>query len=192
MTKVCIKPAFRRYLLQRCCPGFDFWRVAAGYHPLDRIPSIWSWCPDSRLSTYRNYPIPQERHNSYPFTQFRRLSVCNWTFIKVYCNFSFKSYAPLAFRYFRDIFDISVQDYLNSIGDKPLMPIGNPGTFLYVKSVTITVFRRFRVMFLDNTRRWVHHKNSFKDRGKVPSKASPRLLSQSRSEPTYSTTKVLR
>jgi len=42
-------------------------------------------------------------------------------------DFRFKSYAPLAFRYFRDIFDISVQDYLNSIGDKPLMPIGNPG-----------------------------------------------------------------
>merc|ERR1711935_39691 len=42
-------------------------------------------------------------------------------------DFRFKSYAPLAFRYFRDIFDISVEDYLNSVGDKPLHAIGNPG-----------------------------------------------------------------
>lgn len=42
-------------------------------------------------------------------------------------DFRFKSYAPLAFRYFRDIFDISVQDFLNSVGDKPLHAIGNPG-----------------------------------------------------------------
>ena len=46
--------------------------------------------------------------------------------------FSFKSYAPLAFEYFRKIFDISVEDYLKSIGpiqDKPLTAIGNPGIF---------------------------------------------------------------
>jgi 1-phosphatidylinositol-4-phosphate 5-kinase len=45
-------------------------------------------------------------------------------------NFRFKSYAPLAFEYFRKIFDISVEDYLKSIGpiqDKPLTAIGNPG-----------------------------------------------------------------
>ena len=42
-------------------------------------------------------------------------------------DFRFKSYAPLAFRFFRDIFDISVQDFLNSIGAKPLVPMGNPG-----------------------------------------------------------------
>ena len=58
----------------------------------------------------------------------------NLVFDILYQNYSFKSYAPLAFRYFRDIFDISVQDYLNSIGDKPLMPIGNPGKFLAIFS----------------------------------------------------------
>jgi len=42
-------------------------------------------------------------------------------------DFRFKSYAPLAFRFFRDIFDISVEDFLNSIGAKPLVPMGNPG-----------------------------------------------------------------
>ena len=44
-------------------------------------------------------------------------------------DFRFKSYAPLAFRFFRDIFDISVQDFLNSIGAKPLVPMGNPGEY---------------------------------------------------------------
>ena len=44
-------------------------------------------------------------------------------------DFRFKSYAPLAFRFFRDIFDISVQDFLNSIGAKPLVPMGNPGKY---------------------------------------------------------------
>ena len=42
-------------------------------------------------------------------------------------DFKFKSYAPLAFRYFRDIFDISTEDFLHSVGGEPMIPIGNPG-----------------------------------------------------------------
>lgn len=42
-------------------------------------------------------------------------------------DFRFKSYAPLAFRYFRDIFNISTEDFLHSIGARSLIPIGNPG-----------------------------------------------------------------
>ena len=35
-------------------------------------------------------------------------------------DFVFQSYAPLAMRYFRDIFDISVEGFLNSIAAEPL------------------------------------------------------------------------
>lgn len=35
-------------------------------------------------------------------------------------DFIFQSYAPLAMRYFRDIFDISVEGFLNSIAAEPL------------------------------------------------------------------------
>ena len=77
----------------------------------------------------------------------------------VYCifyqSFSFKSYAPLAFRYFRDIFDISVQDYLNSIGDKPLMPIGNPGKFLTTFSKTDSILGASGSCF------WITHDDEF-------------------------------
>jgi len=42
-------------------------------------------------------------------------------------EFTFQSYAPLAMRYFRDIFDISVEGYIHSIIHEPLTAIGNPG-----------------------------------------------------------------
>jgi len=42
-------------------------------------------------------------------------------------DFIFQSVAPLAMRYFRDIFDISVEGFLNSIAAEPLVEVGNPG-----------------------------------------------------------------
>lgn len=45
----------------------------------------------------------------------------------IFEDFKFKSYAPLAFRYFRDIFNISTEDFLHSVGARNLIPIGNPG-----------------------------------------------------------------
>uniref|UniRef100_A0A5F9CK52 1-phosphatidylinositol-4-phosphate 5-kinase n=1 Tax=Oryctolagus cuniculus TaxID=9986 RepID=A0A5F9CK52_RABIT len=42
-------------------------------------------------------------------------------------DFRFKTYAPLAFRYFRELFGIKPDDYLYSICSEPLIELSNPG-----------------------------------------------------------------
>ena len=42
-------------------------------------------------------------------------------------DFRFQSIAPIGMRFFRDIFGISVESFLNSIAAEPLVEIGNPG-----------------------------------------------------------------
>jgi 1-phosphatidylinositol-4-phosphate 5-kinase len=42
-------------------------------------------------------------------------------------DFTFQTIAPLGMRFFRDIFNISVQSFLNSIAAEPLIEISNPG-----------------------------------------------------------------
>ncbi|KAJ8262891.1 hypothetical protein COCON_G00153480 [Conger conger] len=42
-------------------------------------------------------------------------------------DFRFKTYAPLAFRYFRELFGIKPDDYLYSICKNPLIELSNPG-----------------------------------------------------------------
>ncbi|KAF7661639.1 hypothetical protein LDENG_00257060 [Lucifuga dentata] len=42
-------------------------------------------------------------------------------------NFHLKTYAPLAFRYFRELFGIKPDDYLYSICNEPLIELSNPG-----------------------------------------------------------------
>ena len=42
-------------------------------------------------------------------------------------DFRFKSYAPVAFRYFRDLFHIQPSDFLLSLASEPIREIGNPG-----------------------------------------------------------------
>ncbi|XP_011602773.1 phosphatidylinositol-4-phosphate 5-kinase, type I, beta a isoform X2 [Takifugu rubripes] len=42
-------------------------------------------------------------------------------------DFRLKSYAPLAFRYFRELFGIKPDDYLYSICNEPLIELSNPG-----------------------------------------------------------------
>ncbi|TSO77747.1 Phosphatidylinositol 4-phosphate 5-kinase type-1 beta [Bagarius yarrelli] len=44
-----------------------------------------------------------------------------------YPDFRFKTYAPLAFRYFRELFGIKPDDYLYSICKEPLIELSNPG-----------------------------------------------------------------
>ncbi|KAM9810921.1 phosphatidylinositol 4-phosphate 5-kinase type-1 beta [Neosynchiropus ocellatus] len=44
-----------------------------------------------------------------------------------YPDFRFKNYAPLAFRYFRDLFGIKPDDYLYSLVNEPLIELTNPG-----------------------------------------------------------------
>uniref|UniRef100_A0A087YJ40 Phosphatidylinositol-4-phosphate 5-kinase, type I, beta b n=1 Tax=Poecilia formosa TaxID=48698 RepID=A0A087YJ40_POEFO len=44
-----------------------------------------------------------------------------------YPDFRFKTYAPLAFRYFRDLFGIKPDDYLYSLVNEPLIELANPG-----------------------------------------------------------------
>ncbi|KAJ8402021.1 hypothetical protein AAFF_G00372560 [Aldrovandia affinis] len=54
-----------------------------------------------------------------------------------YPDFRFKSYAPMAFRYFRELFGIKPDDYLYSICNEPLIELSNPGassSWFYVTS----------------------------------------------------------
>jgi len=44
-----------------------------------------------------------------------------------YSDFRFKIYAPLAFRYFRDLFGIKPDDFLLSLCNEPLVELSNPG-----------------------------------------------------------------
>lgn len=44
-----------------------------------------------------------------------------------YDDFKFKTYAPNAFRYFRELFGIPTEDYLMSVGHKQLRELSNPG-----------------------------------------------------------------
>ncbi|CAM4636977.1 hypothetical protein PO909_004356 [Leuciscus waleckii] len=42
-------------------------------------------------------------------------------------DFKFKTYAPIAFRYFREMFGIRPDDYLYSLCNEPLIELSNPG-----------------------------------------------------------------
>ncbi|XP_037871137.1 phosphatidylinositol 4-phosphate 5-kinase type-1 alpha isoform X12 [Bombyx mori] len=44
-----------------------------------------------------------------------------------YSEFKFKTYAPIAFRYFRDLFGIQPDDFLMSMCSAPLRELSNPG-----------------------------------------------------------------
>ncbi|XP_014206871.1 phosphatidylinositol 4-phosphate 5-kinase type-1 alpha [Copidosoma floridanum] len=44
-----------------------------------------------------------------------------------YSEFKFKNYAPIAFRYFRDLFGIQPDDFLMSMCSAPLRELSNPG-----------------------------------------------------------------
>ncbi|XP_016419144.1 phosphatidylinositol 4-phosphate 5-kinase type-1 alpha-like isoform X1 [Sinocyclocheilus rhinocerous] len=52
-------------------------------------------------------------------------------------DFKFKTYAPIAFRYFREMFGIRPDDYLYSLCNEPLIELSNPGasgSLFYVSS----------------------------------------------------------
>ncbi|KAK0425429.1 hypothetical protein QR680_009196 [Steinernema hermaphroditum] len=54
-----------------------------------------------------------------------------------YGDFRFKTYAPMAFRHFRDLFNIKPADFLRSICTEPLKELSNPGasgSIFYVSS----------------------------------------------------------
>ncbi|KAJ8286332.1 hypothetical protein GJAV_G00037280 [Gymnothorax javanicus] len=54
-----------------------------------------------------------------------------------YPDFRFKTYAPMAFRYFRELFGIKPDDYLYTICNEPLIELSNPGassSWFYVTS----------------------------------------------------------
>ncbi|KAL2079958.1 hypothetical protein ACEWY4_023751 [Coilia grayii] len=54
-----------------------------------------------------------------------------------YMDFRFKTYAPIAFRYFRDMYGIRPDDYMCSLCNEPLIELSNPGasgSLFYVSS----------------------------------------------------------
>ena len=44
-----------------------------------------------------------------------------------YADFTFRTYAPVAFRYFRDLFGIQPDDFMMSICNEPMRELSNPG-----------------------------------------------------------------
>jgi len=44
-----------------------------------------------------------------------------------YADFTFRTYAPVAFRYFRDLFGIQPDDFMMSICSEPMRELSNPG-----------------------------------------------------------------
>lgn len=44
-----------------------------------------------------------------------------------YSEFRYKIYAPIAFRYFRDLFGIQPDDFMMSMCSSPLRELSNPG-----------------------------------------------------------------
>jgi len=44
-----------------------------------------------------------------------------------YADFTFRTYAPVAFRYFRDLFEVKLQDFMMSICNEPMRELSNPG-----------------------------------------------------------------
>ena len=63
--------------------------------------------------TAENISFPKHGSESTPAHKFR--------------DFSFKSYSPVAFRHFRDHFDILPEDFIASVCYTPLKQLGNPG-----------------------------------------------------------------
>uniref|UniRef100_A0A8C4S2V1 Phosphatidylinositol-4-phosphate 5-kinase, type I, alpha, b n=1 Tax=Erpetoichthys calabaricus TaxID=27687 RepID=A0A8C4S2V1_ERPCA len=52
---------------------------------------------------------------------------CSLTPAHHYGDFHFKTYAPFAFQYFRELFGISPVDYLYALCNEPLIELSNPG-----------------------------------------------------------------
>lgn len=52
-------------------------------------------------------------------------------------DFRFKTYAPIAFRYFRELFKIRPEDFLLSLCDEPLRELSNPGASGSIFYITI-------------------------------------------------------
>lgn len=44
-----------------------------------------------------------------------------------YSDFKFKTYSPVAFRYFRELFGIRPEDFLLSVVNEPMIELSNPG-----------------------------------------------------------------
>merc|ERR1719209_708144 len=61
----------------------------------------------------------------------------NWKTAHGFPDFTFRTYAPLAFRFFRDLFGISSAGYTTSICENSLRELSNPGAsgeHLYITS----------------------------------------------------------
>uniref|UniRef100_A0A3B4ZM94 Phosphatidylinositol 4-phosphate 5-kinase type-1 beta-like n=1 Tax=Stegastes partitus TaxID=144197 RepID=A0A3B4ZM94_9TELE len=68
----------------------------------------------------------------FTYTNYQVFCVCssegsNLTPAHRFPDFRLKTYAPLAFRYFRELFGIKPDDYLYSICNEPLIELSNPG-----------------------------------------------------------------
>uniref|UniRef100_A0A671RXN6 Phosphatidylinositol 4-phosphate 5-kinase type-1 alpha-like n=1 Tax=Sinocyclocheilus anshuiensis TaxID=1608454 RepID=A0A671RXN6_9TELE len=77
-------------------------------------------------------------------------------------DFRFKTYAPIAFRYFRELFGIRPDDYLYSLCNDPLIELSNPGasgSIFYVTSDDEFIIKTVNI---------IHFKSNYKREKRVP------------------------
>lgn len=80
-----------------------------------------------------------------------------------YSDFKFKAYAPVAFRYFRDLFSIKTEDFLMSLCHEPMRELTNPGasgSVFYLTNddefIVKTVQHKEAEFFAESTSRLLH------------------------------------
>ncbi|KAJ7410918.1 phosphatidylinositol 4-phosphate 5-kinase type-1 beta [Pitangus sulphuratus] len=107
----------------------DFYVVESVFLPRTRLALLAT----RALLTHIQLAFNQDPQIPFCGTAFQHLIPCtssegsNLTPAHHYPDFRFKTYAPLAFRYFRELFGIKPDDYLYSICSEPLIELSNPG-----------------------------------------------------------------
>uniref|UniRef100_A0A8D1UJG3 PIPK domain-containing protein n=1 Tax=Sus scrofa TaxID=9823 RepID=A0A8D1UJG3_PIG len=108
------------------------------YKKVPALPSVLGWDegPLCLHPPYSNRPA-EGRVCAVASPCFFHSEGSNLTPAHHFQDFRFKTYAPVAFRYFRELFGIRPDDYLYSLCNEPLIELSNPGasgSLFYVTS----------------------------------------------------------
>ncbi|KAG5847847.1 hypothetical protein ANANG_G00130540 [Anguilla anguilla] len=101
---------------------------ASGETTYKKVPSSWasSWASVGNLSSKPERDVLLQDFYVVESIFFPSEG-SNLTPAHHYPDFRFKTYAPVAFRYFRELFGIRPDDYLYSLCNEPLIELSNPG-----------------------------------------------------------------
>uniref|UniRef100_A0A8D1MJ14 PIPK domain-containing protein n=1 Tax=Sus scrofa TaxID=9823 RepID=A0A8D1MJ14_PIG len=104
------------------------------YKKVPALPSVLGWDEGPLSNTVGSFANKEKRVAS---PCFFHSEGSNLTPAHHFQDFRFKTYAPVAFRYFRELFGIRPDDYLYSLCNEPLIELSNPGasgSLFYVTS----------------------------------------------------------